>query len=266
MRRTLVWTLIVAASVIAVISILTTWVRRQMLDEESWRKASAELIADPQVRQTLSVYIVNELYDNVNVGGELQSRLPPDLKGLAAPAAGVLRQAATDGVERLLEGPRVQQLFARRELARPAETRERARGQDRERDLDRGWRGHARSQPGGGRARTGARGSPQATMDWIPPDTGVITIMSSSELATAQTDGQGVPVLSSALLVLVLVMYALAIYLARGHRRATLRNVGWAFVIVGLVVLVARRLRPETYAVEALASPLSRTTRPSGPG
>ena len=37
-------------AVIAVISVLTTWVRRQMLDEQSWRNASAELIADPQVR------------------------------------------------------------------------------------------------------------------------------------------------------------------------------------------------------------------------
>ena len=79
---------------------------------------------------------------------------------------------------------------------------------------------------------------------------------SSSELATAQTAVKALKILSTALLVLVLVMYALAIYLARGYRRATLRNVGSAFVIVGLVVLVARRAAG-SYAIEELASPTS---------
>jgi hypothetical protein len=64
-RRVLVWTLIVAASVIAIAWVLTTWVHRQMLDEQSWKNASARLIEDPQVRGALSVYLVNELYDNV---------------------------------------------------------------------------------------------------------------------------------------------------------------------------------------------------------
>ena len=255
MRRTLVWTLIVAASVIAVISILTTWVRRQMLDEESWRKASAELIADPQVRETLSVYLVNELYDNVNIGGELQSRLPPDLKGLADPAAGVLRQAATDGVERLLEGPRVQQLFvdasslAQQKLVNVLE--------DKTGDGISTGNGVVTLDLSQLVIELGQElGISQSTMDRLPPDAGVITIMSSSELATAQTAVKALKILSTALLVLVLVMYALAIYLARGYRRATLRNVGSAFVIVGLVVLVARRAAG-TYAVEELASPSS---------
>jgi hypothetical protein len=255
MRRTLIWTLIVAASVIAVLSILTTWVHRQMLDEQSWRDASAELIADPQVRETLSVYIVNELYDNVNVGGELQSRLPPDLKGLADPAAGVLRQAATDGVERLLEGPRVQQLFvdasslAQQKLVNVLEdtTGDGISTGDGVVTLDLSQLVIELGQE---------LGISQSTMDRIPPDAGVITIMESSELATAQTAVKALRILSAALLVLVLLMYALAVYLARGHRRATLRNIGWALVIVGLVVLVARRASG-SYAVDALASPAS---------
>ena len=62
-RRVLVWILIVVASLIAVGSILTTWVDRQMLDEQAWRQASAELIEDPAVREALSVYLVDELYE-----------------------------------------------------------------------------------------------------------------------------------------------------------------------------------------------------------
>ena len=40
-RRALVWALVVLASLIGLGSILTTWVHRQMLDEQAWRDASA---------------------------------------------------------------------------------------------------------------------------------------------------------------------------------------------------------------------------------
>jgi hypothetical protein len=63
-------------------------------------------------------------------------------------------------------------------------------------------------------------------------------------------------VLSTWLLVLVLALYALAIFLARGARRETIRNVGFAFLLVGLAVLVVRRLAGN-YAVDALAAPSS---------
>src|SRR3954451_15264896 len=110
-RRALIWVLIVVASLLGLASILTTWVHRQMLDNQSWKNASAQLIQDPQVRSAVSVFVVNELYDNVDVAAQLQARLPDNLKALAAPVAGALRQPATNGVERLLDAPRVQQLW-----------------------------------------------------------------------------------------------------------------------------------------------------------
>ena len=61
-------------------------------------------------------------------------------------------------------------------------------------------------------------------------------------------------VLSVWLLVGVLVLYGLAIYLARGARRATLRNAGIGFALVGLLVLVIRHLLGN-YLVDSLASP-----------
>jgi hypothetical protein len=57
-------------------------------------------------------------------------------------------------------------------------------------------------------------------------------------------------------LVVVLGLFALAVYLARGERRETLRTVGWAFIVVGLVALVVRRLAGNQI-VDALASPSS---------
>jgi hypothetical protein len=255
-RRALVWGLIVAASLIAVASVLTLWVQRQMLDEDSWREASAELIEDPAVRSALSVYLVDELYENVDVAGDLEQRLPEQLKPLAGPVAGALRQPATDAVDRLLDTAAVQQLWveasslAQQKLVNVVEDKT----------------GHGISTGDGDVTldlgeivqRLGTElGLSSSVLERIPPDAGVITVMRSDRLAAAQTAVKVLRVLSAALLVLVLGLYALAVYLATGERRRTLRNVGWALILVGLTVLVARRLAGE-YAVNALTSPESR--------
>ena len=76
-RRIAIWALMVIATIIGIGSILTTWVNRQVLDNEAWRNSSAELIADPAVQQTLSVYLVDQLYANVDVAGSLEQNLRP---------------------------------------------------------------------------------------------------------------------------------------------------------------------------------------------
>src|SRR4051794_5840615 len=60
-----VWSLIVLASVIGLITVLTIWVNRQLLDNDQFRKSTTELVQDPQIRGALSVYLVNQLYNNV---------------------------------------------------------------------------------------------------------------------------------------------------------------------------------------------------------
>ena len=110
-RRIVIWVLVVLASVIGLVSILTTWVDRQMLDNDSWHKASTEVIQDKEVQNALSVYLVNQVYDNVDVAASLQENLPPNLKGLAGPLAGALQQPATRAVMFMLGRPRIQQLF-----------------------------------------------------------------------------------------------------------------------------------------------------------
>ena len=254
-RRALIWTLIVVATVIGIGSALTLWVHRQMLDEQAWRDASEQLIEDPQVREAISVYLVNELYDKVDVSADLESRLPGDLKPLGGVVAGALRDPATEAVDRVLAAPRVQQLWvdasslAQQKLVNVLENKT----------------GHGISTGDGVVtldlselvSEVGAAlGISQSTLDKIPPDTGVITVMRSDQLAAAQTAVRAVKILSAVLLVLVLGLYALAVYLARGERRETLRNVGFAFILAGLVVLVVRRLAGQ-YVIDALTTPSS---------
>src|SRR4051794_39611960 len=211
-RRALVWTLIVLASVIGLGSILTTWVHRQMLDNQSWKDASARLIQNTDVQNALSVFLVNELYDNVDVASGLQQRLPDNLKPLAPPVAAALRQPATAGVKQLLEAPRVQQLWinasavAHQKLVNVLENKT----------------GHGISTGNGVVTLDLSElvteigtdlGVPDSALAKIPPDTGVITVMRSDQLSAAQTAVQGVRVLSTGLLVLVLGLFALAVFL-----------------------------------------------------
>jgi uncharacterized SAM-binding protein YcdF (DUF218 family) len=251
-RRALVWTLIVLASLIALGSILTTWVHRQMLDNQSWKDASAKLIVNPEVQDALSVFLVNELYDNVDVASGLAQRLPANLQPLAPTVAAALRQPATDGVKRLLEAPRVQQLWINANAA----------AQQKLVNVLEDKTGHGISTGNGVTldlselvTQIGTElGLPDSALAKIPPDTGVITVMRSDQLSAAQTAVKGVRVLSTGLLVLVLALYALAVYLARGERRQTLRNIGFAFILVGLTVLVVRRVAGNV-AVDALTQP-----------
>jgi hypothetical protein len=255
-RRAVVWTLILVASLIGFASVLTTWVDRQMLDTQSWEDASADLIEDPEVREAVSVYLVDELYANVDVASGLAERLPADFQPLAGTLAGALRQPATDAVERLLDSPRVQQIWinanaaAQEKLANVLENETGA-------GITTG-NGVVTVDLGELVQTLGAElGLPAAALDRIPPDAGEFEVMRSDQLDAAQAGVRSVQVLSTWLLVLVLALYALAIFLARGARRETLRNVGCAFVLVGLSVLVVRRLAGN-YAVDALAQPSSK--------
>jgi hypothetical protein len=165
---------------------------------------------------------------------------------------------ATDGVEQLLRTPRVQQGFvdasslAQQKLVNVLENKT----------------GHGITTGNGDVTldlstlitQLGTElGIPQSALDRLPPDAGTVTIMRSDQLAAAQAGVQTVRILSTALFVLVLALLVLALYLARGERRQFLRNIGWAFVIVGLIVLVARRLIGQ-YAVDDLTSPASHAT------
>jgi len=252
-RRIVVWTLVVLASVLALVSILTTWVNRQMLDNTAWNRATTQIIEDPQVQASIAAYTIDQLYANVNVANALQQRLPKNLQPLAGPLAGALEQPATRGVQALLQRPRFQQVFvqasaiAHEKLVNVLENKT----------------GHG-IQTGNGvvtldlhqlvvqvATRLGLSSSAIAK---LPGKAGTITLMKSSQLSAAQAGVRGVRVLSVWLLVGVLFLYGLAIYLARGARRATLRNAGVGLALVGLLVLVLRHLLGN-YITDSLASP-----------
>jgi hypothetical protein len=252
-RRILIWTLVVLASIIALVAIMTTWVKRQMLDNTAWNKATTQVIQDPQVQAAIATYTVNTLYDNINVGQALSERLPSQLKQLGPPLAGALEAPATNAVTRLLQRPRVQGLFinastlAHEKLVNVLENKT----------------GHGIST-GNGEVTLDIStfvkeigtelGLPQGALARLPAGAGNVTLMKSDQLSAAQTGVRAIRNLSAYLLIAVFALYGLAIFLARGARRATLRNSGIGLALVGLLVLVLRHLLGN-YVISALASP-----------
>jgi len=258
-RHIVIWVLIVSAAVIAFLSTLTTWVNRQALDTQSWTKSSSRLINDPEIRSALSVYIVNQLYENVDVSGQIQAQLPPRFKGLAGPMSTALRSPAQQGVDQLLGQPRVVNIWvnanrvAHEQLVDILENKTRPGVSTANGTVTLNLRtilidlAH----------QLGLSGNLLAK---LPPDAGQITVLHSNQLAVAQDAVKAVRILSIWLVVLVLLLWGIALYLARGARRPTLRDIGWSIIAVGLLLLVVRHLG-ENYVLNQLTT---QQTRPVG--
>ncbi|MDH3754534.1 MAG: SHOCT domain-containing protein [Acidimicrobiia bacterium] len=250
-RRWVVGGLVVVATIIAVVSALNTWVERQVLDTDGWETLSDDLLQDDEVRAALSTFLVDELYRNADVSGELETQLPEQLQGLAGPISAALRDPVTNTVDRLLgTEPVLNTWKAVNRTAHEAfsralrdETRPGLSTADGTVTLDLGEVVQTLGE------QLGLSGN---RLDRLPDDAGQITVFESNQLDAAQRYVKIIDALSNFLFVLVIAMYALAVYLAQGHRRETVRNVGWAVAFGGLVVLVARRISIRV-AVESLA-------------
>jgi hypothetical protein len=245
-RRIAVWTLVVLSALLVLVGSLTIWVKRQMLEPDAWANASAELIQDEDIQQALAARMADALIERADIQGRLEERLPPVAQPLAAPIAGFINQAAEPAALRLVQGPRVQALFEG--IVRDASTQLIAVLEGNE----------------GGRITTTGG---QVVLDLSPlvnqlaarlgvetaPDAGQIVLMESDQLEAAQKAVRIIKVMTVFLILVVLALLALALYLARGYRREVLRGIGASFIIVGLLLLVVRRLAGNAI-VEALSS------------
>ena len=244
------WAIVVLAAVITLVAALNVWVKRQALDTNNWTNASARLLEDPRIRSAVSVYLVNQLYANVNVSQQLQQELPPAVKPLAPQIALGLQQVAIRATDTLLARPRIQQLW--RNANRRAHQLLIAL-------LD-GKHNVLQSSDGNVvlnlqpilqelEKQTGIGSRLQGR---LPPDAGKITILKGNQLQAARTSVKVIRVLSYFLIFLVIALYGLAMYLSR-DRRKILLGAGVSILVVGLLVLVVRRFAGN-YLVDQLTN------------
>jgi hypothetical protein len=272
-RRKTVRVLLVLGVVLGVIALLSVWVNRQLLNHENWADTSAAVLEDKAVSEQLSTFLVDQAYANVDVAALVESGLPPRAKPLAGPVAGGLRTLSERATLQILQRPRVQQAWrvannvAAKQFLAIAE--------------------------GNSKVVTASNGAlvvdlrpivlqvvqrlglPGGIAERIPPSAGTMRVMDSDQVESVGTLVRTLRVLAFILPLLVIGLFGLAIYLARGRRRKVLLAVGLDFVLIGLIVLVARNMignvvvdglaktdavRPATEAVWSIGTDMLRDT------
>src|SRR5512132_2695381 len=111
-HRALVWSLVVLASVVLLVSMIANWVQTELLDSNQFADSTDEILQNQDVQEQLSIFAVDQLYANVDVQAQIEQRLPSAAQPLAAPVTAATRQLATNVAETALASPRVQDLVA----------------------------------------------------------------------------------------------------------------------------------------------------------
>jgi hypothetical protein len=202
------------------------WIARQALDTDRWVQTSTELLQDPAIQQATASYLADQV---VAPGAtERLEQVAPRIAGVAGGAIGDLAERAA---LRALRSGRFQQLWA--EANRRAHERLIALIDDDERTevaLD------LRPLVERLAARVGAEES-------LPPDAGRIEIISPDQLETVRTVAKLLRGVAIVALVLALLLYAGALWVAgAGRRQGTLLLCGIGIIVAGLAMLVVRRV------------------------
>ena len=239
-RRYGVRAALIVGTILAVFAIFAVFANRQVLNADNWANTSDAMLENQAIRTQISANLVDQVYANVDVTGEVAKALPPRLQPLAGPAANGLRELAQTRMMRLLDRPRVQQAW---------ETANRLTAEQFIAIAE----GNSKAITARGNAvvlnlrailleLVDRLGLPKALGEKIPASAGTITIMKSDQVSTLQNAVNAVRGLALVLPFLALGLLALAVYLAEGRRRRTLLFAGIDLVLAGAIVLVARNV------------------------
>jgi hypothetical protein len=253
-RRALPTALVIVATVLLFVSVFAIWAKRQLLETDTWVDTSTELLASAPIREQLSNFLVDELYANVDVESEISSRLPPRFAQLAGPISSGLESALRDVAARVLESSQAQDLWE--QANRTVHEQFLAVIENRSEDVTTSDGSVVLDLRGILDQLTADIGFGQKLVAKIPPDAAQLRILAADQLEAAQT---GVRLLRAAAYVIsaiTIALYALAIFLARGRRRETLRAAGIGLAVVGVLVLFLRN-RAGDLLTESLASTTS---------
>ena len=239
-HRWLVRALLVLGTILAVLSIFAVFANRQVLNADNWADTSSQLLASPAVRTQVSDFLVDQVYSNVDVKGEVAGALPKRLQPLAGPAANGLRELAEKRMDKLLGRPKVQEAWKGANKITAQQFINIAEG-------------NSKAVTAQGNAVVlnldvilkeliQRLGLPNSLADKIPDNAGKIKIMDSQQISTIQSVTNLLKSLALVLPILAFGFLGLAVYLARTRRRETLMIVGIDIILAGVLVLIVRNL------------------------
>jgi hypothetical protein len=267
------------AVLLGVFAVLAVWVNRQVLDTNNWTDTSSRLLADPKIEAAIGSLLVNELFSSVDVAKELKSVLPSEVDGLAAPAADGLRTLAIQIAPQVLSTTPVQNAWRLANRAAQIQLLHILKGGSKTLTTNNGvvtlqlhpllvqlaaqlglqQQFEAVQSKLQGSTGEVARGTVQEKLGVkLPPASGGIVILRSSQLKTAQDIVKAIKGLAIVLPLIALLLFILAIYLADGWRRVALRTTGWCLVAIGLIAVLARRILSNVVVSELVKDPTNR--------
>jgi hypothetical protein len=239
-RRRSVKALVVLGSLLAFLSVFAIWIERQALNTNDWVDTSGKLIQNEKVRAAVGNYLIDQLYENVDVEKELEDILPGETKQLAGPVSGGLRQVAGSGAEQVLQSTTAEGLWkdanraAHEQLLAVLENKKEA----------------VSTAEGNVTLNLGSLVTNLANQvgigaklaEKLPPDAGQVTILRSDQLKAAQDIAVGIKGLALVLSLLTLLTLGLAIYISRDGRWVTVLFCGIGLVAAGFAVIVFRSI------------------------
>jgi hypothetical protein len=239
-RSWLVWGMVVLATILLLVSSMTVWTKRQLLDNDAWTNSASQLLANDEVRGLLSSRLADLLNQRVDIQAQLEERLPPRAQSAAPAVAAALESGTARVVETFLGTARAQTLWEN--INRRAHTAivNVLEGKDAGPISTAGGDVVLDLRPMIAQIAT-RLGVEDRLKQNAKPTTGEIVILRSDQLETAQTAVKVFRVLSIFLVIAVLVLFALAVYLARGSRRIVLIGVGISLLLSGLLLAIVRR-------------------------
>jgi hypothetical protein len=250
--------IIAAGSLLIILSVLAIWVHTVVYDTPTWRATSKTIIQDPGVQKDVAQYVTEQLYTSPKVQSQITAALPPVLKAFSPEVTNGLRQVTQAAATRLLQRPRVQNLFV------DASTRAHS---DMVKLLDNNGK-YVSSTNGKvvldlrtvliDVANNAGVGSQAQSL--IPADSGQITLVDSNQLGTIQTLAHLLNILVIWLPLLTVVLFVLAVWLARGFRRRALLWSAIGILVATIVLVLVRRVLGEQI-VNTLVSDV--TVRPA---
>jgi hypothetical protein len=232
--------LVAFGSFLAFLSVFAIWVERQALNTDDWVKTSDRLIQDKTIRATLADYLVDQLYENVDLEQEFEEKLPGETSELAGPLSGALRSVAPAGVEKVLETQTAEDLWE--DANRTAHEQLVAVLEDKKEAVETN-EGEVRLQLGtlltNLADQIGVGGS---LAEKLPPDAAEVTILRSDQLKTAQNIAVALKGLAIVLSLLTFAAFGAAIYLSRDEKWVTTLYCGVGLVAAGFAVIVFREV------------------------
>jgi hypothetical protein len=237
-HRKIVATILVVATLLGFVSVFALWAKRQLLETSTYTETSTKLLEDEHIREALAGFLVDQLYANVDVEAELTKQLPPQAAPLAGPAAAGLRQLADRAALTALQRPAVQLAWEKANENAHASLLNVIEGKG---TIANAQNGAVTLDLRSLVEEVGSRAGVDVASR-LPPSVGQLEIVRSDQITLAQDVINLLRRLALILPLLTLALYGLAIYLAEGRRRQTLRTIGFCFIGVGVVVLIARSM------------------------